>query len=149
MLTIIYLIFRTRDFSFLILWGVLTKVLNLDNPDEIVSKPITYKELADAIVTADTTGWAESYTEIEKRIWDGFESIAKSCENKQGGNDLVMTHGYTIAFFLSLIDSSRPIRFDLKNGSITTVSYDDGKFTIHSVNDVHYIENGKKELKTS
>ncbi|MGG5332701.1 histidine phosphatase family protein [Enterococcus sp. AZ163] len=149
MLTIIYLIISTRDFSFLILWGVLTKVLNLDNPDEIVSKPITYKELADAIVTVDTTGWAELYTEIEKRIWDGFESIAKSCENKQGGNDLVMTYGYTIAFFLSLIVSSRPIRFDLKNGSITTVSYDDGKFTIHSVNDVHYIENGKKELKTS
>ncbi len=45
---------------------------------------------------------------------------------------------------LSLIDASLPMQMALENGSVTTLTYEKGTFTIQGINDSSYIEKGKK-----
>lgn len=125
------------------LWQLLARLLKVESLEDMSKVSVSYRELADAILAADTTGWAEPYEQIRERVWTGFEEIAQRRAQNDGGNTLIVSHGYTIAFFLSLIDTSRPIQFDLINGSVTTVIYENGKFTIDTVNDTNYIEAGK------
>ena len=57
---------------------------------------------------------------------------------------MVVSHGLTISFLLSLIDARLPMQMALENGSVTTLTYEKGTFTIQGINDISYIEKGKK-----
>lgn len=37
----------------------------------------------------------------------------------------------------------------LENGSVTTLTYEKGTFTIQGINDISYIEKGKRSLKSA
>ena len=50
---------------------------------------------------------------------------------------------------LSLIDASLPMQMALENGSVTTLTYEKGTFTIQGINDISYIEKGKRSLKSA
>lgn len=126
------------------LWGVVPRILAFNSYEEMMTKTITYKELADAIIEADTADWAEPYEKIRERVWSGFEDMAHQREKNGGGNVLIVSHGLTISFLLSLIDDSLPMQMQLENGSVTTLIYKDGKFMIDGINDLHFIEEGKK-----
>ncbi|MHC5217307.1 histidine phosphatase family protein [Enterococcus sp. LJL128] len=128
------------------LWGVVPRILAFKNYEEMMSKSITYEELASAIMAADTADWAEPYEKIRERTWNGFEDIAHRREKNGGGNVMIVSHGLTISFLLSLIDDSLPMQMGLENGSVTTLLYNNGSFTIDKINDLSYIEAGKKEL---
>ncbi|WP_368754408.1 histidine phosphatase family protein, partial [Klebsiella pneumoniae] len=78
------------------------------------------------------------------RVWSGFEDIAHHREKNGGGKVMVVSHGLTISFLLSLIDASLPMQMALENGSVTTLTYEKGTFTIQEINDISYIEKGKK-----
>ena len=125
------------------LWGVVPRILAFRNYEEMMTTKIKYKDLADAIISADTANWAEPYEKIQERVWNGFEDIAHRVEKNGGGNALVVSHGLTISFLLSLIDESLPMQIGLENGSVTKLTYSKGSFTIESVNDTSYIETGK------
>ena len=62
---------------------------------------------------------------------------------------MVVSHGLTISFLLSLIDASLPMQMALENGSVTTLTYEKGTFTIQGINDISYIEKGKRSLKSA
>ncbi|WP_106396201.1 histidine phosphatase family protein [Enterococcus timonensis] len=126
------------------LWGVVPRILMYPSYDEMITK-ISYEDLANAILEADTAGWAQPYADIKKRISTGFEDIAQKVEKQGGGNALVVSHGMTISNFLHIIDPKQPLQHKLANGSICKVSYDHGKFEILSINDISYIEEGQKE----
>ncbi|MBO0441922.1 histidine phosphatase family protein [Candidatus Enterococcus ikei] len=125
------------------LWGVVPRILAFKNYDDMMTNRISYKDLADAIIAADTANWAEPYEKIRERVWSGFEDIAHYREKNGGGNVMVVSHGLTISFLLSLIDTSLPMQIGLENGSVTKLTYENGKFTIDSVNDTLYIEDGR------
>lgn len=125
------------------MWGVLPRVLNFKTEDELFSTDVTFEEIANAIVGADTANWAEPYEVLKNRVWQGFEDMAKYREERGGGNVLVVSHGLTIAFMLSLIDDKQPVRANLENGSINRLRYEDGKFSIRSINDISYQERGR------
>ncbi|BAK21696.1 histidine phosphatase family protein [Melissococcus plutonius] len=127
------------------LWGVVPRILAFKNYDEMMTHHITYKELANAIIEADTANWAEPYSKIHERVWEGFKNIAHQTEKNGGGNTLVVSHGLTISFLLSLIDSTLPMQISLENGSVTTLLYAKDRFTIDKVNNIQYIKNGKKQ----
>lgn len=129
------------------MWGVLPRVLDFKNEEEMYSTNVTFKDIADAVYQADTAHWAQTYDELKDRVWSGFEDIAHKCLKDGGGNVLVVSHGLTIAFLLNLIDEHQPVRAALLNGSVNMVEYEDGKFTIRAINDVSYIEKGKKIFK--
>lgn len=126
------------------LWGVVPRILAFKNYEDMMTNRISYKDLADAIIAADTANWAEPYEKIRERVWSGFEDIAHHREKDGGGNVMIVSHGLTISFLMSLIDDSLPMQIGLENGSVTKLIYENGKFTIDSVNDTHYIEDGRR-----
>lgn len=105
---------------------------------ELMAEPLSYVQIAEAIVDLDERGWAEPYEVIEKRILDGMTTIAQA----GSGDVLVVAHGLTIAHFLSLV-SGQAIFPTLQNGSVSKVRYCDGQFDVLSINDMSYLENGK------
>ena len=131
------------------MWGVIPRVLNFKTSSEMFTKDVTFEQIANAIYNLDTAGWAETYDTLKSRVWSGFEDIAHRCEKNGGGNVLVVSHGLTIGFLLNLIDAKQPVRAGLLNGSVTKVTYQNGKFTIVDINDTSYIENGKNKLHDS
>ncbi len=60
---------------------------------------------------------------------------------------MVVSHGLTISFLLSLIDASLPMQMALENGSVTTLNAYEKRNIYHSkgINDISYIEKGKKD----
>lgn len=125
------------------MWGVIPRVLDFD---QMQMDQISFEEIADALYAADTANWAEPYAKIRQRVWDGFTDIAKQGEEAGGGNLLVVSHGLTIAFLLHLIDSNQPIRPGLANGSVNIVDYENGIFTIQTINNIDYIEKGRQSV---
>jgi broad specificity phosphatase PhoE len=128
------------------LWGVVPRILAFKDYDEMMTTRISYKELANAIIEADTANWAEPYEVIRERVWSGFEDMAHHRQKNGGGNVMIVSHGLTISFLLSLIDNSLPMQMELENGSVTKLTYDNGKFTIEAINDLTYMKNGQKLL---
>lgn len=126
------------------LWGVVPRILAFKDYQDMMTTRITYEELAHAIMEADTADWAEPYEEIRNRVWSGFEDMAHHREKDGGGNVMIVSHGLTISFLLSLIDDRLPMQMGLENGSVTKLIYADGAFTIDSINDVSYIDEGEK-----
>ncbi|MEX1562323.1 histidine phosphatase family protein, partial [Enterococcus sp. C52] len=131
------------------MWGVIPRVLNFKTYDEMFTTDVTFEQIANAIYNLDTAGWAETYDTLKNRVWSGFEDIAHHCEKNGGGNVLVVSHGLTIGFLLSLIDVHQPVRAGLLNGSVTKVTYEKGNFSIEGINDISYIEQGKKHSRDS
>ncbi|PZL70660.1 histidine phosphatase family protein [Enterococcus plantarum] len=131
------------------LWGVVPRILAYKNYEDMMTNSISYKELADAIITADTANWAEPYDKIRDRVWSGFKDIAYHREKHGGGNVMIVSHGLTISFLMSLIDNRLPMQIALENGSVTKLIYENGKFTIDTVNDTHYIDKGNAIFSTT
>lgn len=126
------------------LWGVVPRILAFKSYDEMMTTRITYKELATAIIQADTANWAEPYEVIRERVWSGFEDMAHHRQKNGGGKVMIVSHGLTISFLLSLIDDSLPMQMQLENGSVTKLIYDQGRFSIAAINDLSYMEAGRK-----
>ncbi len=125
------------------LWGVVPRILLYPNYEEMITE-ISYEDLANAIKTADTAGWAEPFDVLKNRIVTGFEEIAKEAAKKGSGNVLVVSHNLTIASFLNFIGNTEPLQHRLANGSVSKVIYENGQFTIIDKNNLTYLENGEK-----
>lgn len=121
--------------------GVLPRVFNKD-----ITK-LSYQELAAGIYQVDTAGWAETWEVLSSRILEGFTAIAEKIETLGGGNAIVVSHGMTIGTFLWLIDHATPRSLGLDNGSVSVVSFENGKFTIESIGDVSYRLRGRQILE--
>lgn len=117
--------------------GILPRIFNRD------IKSLSYEEMATGIYEADTAGWAETWEQLKGRIVDGFISIAKEIEANGGGNAVVVSHGMTIGTFLWLLEDSIPRGTYIANGSVSVLTYEDGKFTVESVGDLSYREKGQ------
>ena len=121
--------------------GVLPRVFDKD-----ITK-LSYQELAAGIYQVDTAGWAETWEVLSSRILEGFTDIAEKIETLGGGNAIVVSHGMTIGTFLWLIDHATPRSLGLDNGSVSVVSFENGKFTIESIGDVSYRLRGRQILE--
>ena len=121
--------------------GVLPRVFDKD-----MSK-LTHQEMATGIYQVDTAGWAETWEVLSNRILEGFTAIAEKIETLGGGNAIVVSHGMTIGTFLWLVDHTTPRSLGLDNGSVSVVSFENGKFTIESIGDVSYRLRGRQILE--
>lgn len=115
---------------------------NYQSPEVMMKQPLSYQEIATHIHQLDSEGWSEPYPAIEQRIMTGFTTIAERLSKLNGGNGLVVSHGLTIAHFLSLI-SPEPLFPSLENGSVSKVLYQKGHFSILETNSLTYMGNGK------
>lgn len=123
-------------------FGVLPRVFQIDD-----FRKLSLMEMAEGIVEVDTTGWAESWEKLSKRIKEGFEAIAKELEAAGGGNAIVVSHGMTITTLIYLIDPKAVEELVLDNGSVTVVEYEEGTFTIKKVGDLSYRQVGAQILE--
>lgn len=123
-------------------FGVLPRVFQIDD-----FRKLSLMEMAEGIVEVDTTGWAESWEKLSKRIKEGFEAIAKDLEAAGGGNAIVVSHGMTITTLIYLIDPKAVEELVLDNGSVTVVEYEEGTFTIKKVGDLSYRQVGAHILE--
>ena len=69
--------------------------------------------------------------------------MAQEIEAQGGGNAIVVSHGMTIGTFMWLIDNTQE-KQRIENGSISVVTYKDGKFKIETVADLSYREKGRE-----
>lgn len=120
--------------------GLLPRVFNVDHVHQL-----SYPELAEGLVEVDTANWAESWSVLSGRIWEGFTAIAKDIETSGGGNAIVVSHGMTIGTLMYLIDKQTP--HGLQNGSVTVVDYENDTFTIDRIGDMSFREVGAKILE--
>jgi len=98
-----------------------------------------------AIKDLDTLGLAENYYDIKARAEGFIREIAAKEAAAGGGNILITSHGFTIGILLSELDEAEdyPTAIDVGNASVSKVVYKEGKFTVQSVGDMHYVENGQ------
>ena len=121
--------------------GVLPRVFDKD-----ITK-LSYQEMAAGIYQVDTAGWAETWEVLSSRILEGFTAIAEKIETSGGGNAIVVSHGMTIGTFFFFFFHATPRSLGLDNGSISVVSFENGKFTIESIGDVSYRLRGRQILE--
>jgi len=97
-----------------------------------------------AIKDLDTLGIAEDYYDVKSRAEAFIREIALKEASEGGGNILVVSHGFTIGILLSELDDEAdyPTAIDVGNASVSKVVYKDGKFTVESIGDMHYLEKG-------
>lgn len=107
---------------------------------------VSYEDLADAICQVDTANWAEPWEILRERIWSGFTDIANQIEQSGGGNALIVCHGMTISTLMWLVDHNQEKQF-IDNGSVSILSYENGKFSIETVGDMSYRHLGKAVLE--
>ncbi|CAM3289911.1 histidine phosphatase family protein [Streptococcus pluranimalium] len=121
--------------------GVLPRTVAFADGRSLDEMP--YPDIAQSIVEVDTANWAEPWEVLSKRIYDGFEAMAQEIEAQGGGNAIVVSHGMTIGTFMWLIDNTQE-KQRIENGSISVVTYKDGKFKIETVADLSYREKGRE-----
>ncbi|MGL9755990.1 histidine phosphatase family protein [Enterococcus sp. DIV0197] len=98
-------------------------------------------------VAADEVSWrAEDYQTVIDRVSSAVADIVKTAEEKGQDKILITSHGMTIASFVASIDESAEVPpTGLKNASVCKIIYQDGKYTVESVNDLSYLEKGAKD----
>ncbi|MCW5950968.1 MAG: histidine phosphatase family protein [Propionibacteriaceae bacterium] len=85
------------------------------------------EEIVDALAKVDPLGSAENWSQYQERLQAGIdEVIAKST----GDQVLVVGHGGAIGSMLELMDPEGYNGESIANGSVSTVEYENGTFTI-------------------
>ena len=105
---------------------------------------------------ADKTRWvsaqknaattAESTAMVIARIDDALRRIALRAEHTGSMRTLVVSHGTALLMWLASAGKGVPGLESLKNCSVTTVYFDEGVFSIKTVNELTYLEQGTAAL---
>lgn len=89
-----------------------------------------------------SSGQAETYQQVAKRMIESITAIAKQAQQQGGGNVLVVSHGMAISALLQALGDTS-LHEQLNNASVTLLRYtDSGKFVIEAINDMRYVERG-------
>ncbi|GKX66567.1 sigF/sigE/sigG family sigma factor [Clostridium sp. TW13] len=116
--------------------------LNVSSFAEAEEKYDFQKEYCNVCATLDETNEAENYDSAISRVMRTMNAICSENAKDNGGNVLVVAHGGIIRLIIDHLDKSFNIR-EMDNAGISKIIYEDGKFTVESVNDSSYSEKGK------
>jgi len=95
-----------------------------------------------ALAGIKSTGQAETYQQVAKRMLESITEIAKQAQQQGGGNVLVVSHGMAITALLQALGDNS-LHETLNNASVTLLRYtDSGEFRIEAINDMRYVERG-------
>ncbi|MBC6310408.1 histidine phosphatase family protein [Listeria sp. FSL L7-1582] len=137
-----------REFGFgkfegeynLFMWETVSKMHGFDSVEAFfdVHKHDAPRVMIDAVADMDETGMAENWDIFTERLLQSLDLI---CSEQTNGNVLVICHGMVINILLSLLDPTR-VDGPIENASVTKISYEDGKYTVESANDMQYVARG-------
>ncbi|HDG1695879.1 TPA: histidine phosphatase family protein [Kluyvera ascorbata] len=128
------------------LWTPIFKKWNLSYDknftqwDQLMSKA-TDRDIANEISQNDPMHWAENYQQIETRLHDSLEDIAKNAEKNGYKNVLVVSHGGAIGTIIDTLTPGKEAVPLIDNMSVTTLSYQgDGTFKLIKAGDMSYYQ---------
>lgn len=130
------------------MWGDAAQKLGYETFDamysDLMNDKISNDMLLDAIASMDHMGLAENFAQVEERTQRALYSIAES-EARKGRdlNVLVIAHGMSIIALLHNLGGKDVLKGHLDNAAVCKVTYTDGKFTVHTMGDMSFVENGK------
>lgn len=111
--------------------------------EALAKKELSYDKVLDAVSALDKMGIAENFSTLETRTHQALTEIAEK-ESKEGeGNILIIAHGMSILGMLYNLGGKDILEKPLDNAAVCKVTYQDGKFTVESMSDMSYVENGK------
>ena len=111
---------------------------------DILDKKLSYGQVLDVVKKLDKLGMAESFSEVEARTQETLLEIAKNEVQYGDGNILVIAHGMSILCMLHGLGGDKLLKSHLDNAAVCKVTFQDDKFTVHSMGDMSYVENGSK-----
>ena len=119
------------------------KALGYDSVDAmmgaVMGGKLKIEEAVTAMAETDESKTAETWEAAQKRVMDGIREIAGEAAERGQKQVLVVSHGMAISAAVAAIDPDAAAG-ELGNASITKIIYDNGTFTVESVNDMSYIE---------
>ena len=114
------------------------KALNLEKFEDLWTVPLEAQCTAIMSNAGDTS---EDWDTIYKRTTEAFDRVVQDALKEGGGNILVVSHGSAIQ---TIISSMAPDKVEhLSNAAVCKITYKDGKYTVHTVNDLSYVEKGQ------
>lgn len=129
-----------------IMWNTIMTPHGLAYKDDWSDYPALVEALGgeagvvDAIAAADETGTAENFATVQKRGLAGMKKVIKQTEKKGGGNVLIVSSGGMIPILLEEIVPGQYQGEDIGNCSITTLSYQAGKYTLEKLADTSHLD---------
>ncbi|WP_243229167.1 histidine phosphatase family protein [Microbacterium sp. CIAB417] len=86
---------------------------------------------------------AETAAEVGERAVAALEDIAESTAEDGGGNVLVVSSGITIMVALGTLGADLSgVTAGIENAAVSELVYEDGEWTVETVNDLSYVEAG-------
>lgn len=116
--------------------------LNVSSFEEAIEKYDFQKEYVNSVAALDETNEAEDHDTALKRIMEALKEICLENSTDRDENVLVVSHGGIIRLVINYLDKSYDLRH-MENSSISKIVYNDGDFTVETVNDTSYCEKGK------
>lgn len=113
---------------------------------DILLGKIDYRAVMKAIKTLDTLNMAEGFDEVETRTQKALKAIAEEEALNGDGNILIVAHAMSIIAMLMGLGGNRLFRGLVENASVSKVVYENGVFTVESMNDLSYVKRGKMKL---
>ena len=97
-------------------------------------------QIGAAISENDETGLFEGNEKATKRLLEGLEMLTSRYRE---GNILISTSSYAIALVINHFFPENPQDALVRNGSLTVIGYEDGRFSLLSFDDLSYREEGE------
>lgn len=111
----------------------------------LFSRKIKNEDVLDGISKLDRMGLAESFKQVENRTQKALKDVAiKESSDSKDKNILVVAHGMSIIAMLQNLGGGELLKSHLENASVSKVIYRDGWFTVLSMGDMTYVNNGIK-----
>lgn len=105
---------------------------------------LSQAQVLDAVHALDKMGIAESFIQLETRTQEALRKVAE-LESKNGdGNILIVAHGMSITGMLYNLGGREKMNRFLDNAAVCKVIYENNQFTVESMCDMSYVENGRK-----
>lgn len=111
---------------------------------DILAKKVSYGDVLDAIKLLDKMGVAEDYSQVQARTQESLKEIAENEIQFGNANILIVSHGMSILSMLLSLGGDKLFTRPLDNAAVCKVTYQDGEFTVHSMADMSYLEQGRE-----
>ncbi|TDW16183.1 putative phosphoglycerate mutase [Breznakia blatticola] len=103
-------------------YGKVAKNKNIEVRD--IFTTLSLDEIALAIKDVDQANEAETQKEVESRLNKGLEMILN--KHQDDSKLMVVTHGNVIRTIVHMVDETIPVKQELKNSGVTTITYENG-----------------------
>lgn len=115
---------------------------------DIFGGKVSNADVLDVISKLDHMGLAETFAQVEERTQAALnEVVEKEYTEGRNKNILVVAHGMSIICMLMNLGGRELLTKHLDNASVSKVTYDGSKLTVHSMGDMSYVGKGREMRK--